>query len=119
MLEELRNDSLAATLWEDEVLSSLELQQHIRLVVVHPFDTTLLEVLCRYRCFFLKFVAVLFVCQAIADQSHLLNPVRVEVEVFVQAEIGHGPFGSAASFALAADFDQGYFALFAVLRAFF
>ena len=64
-------------------------------------------------------MAVLFVCQAVADQSHLLDPVRVEVEVFVKAKVGHGPLGSAASFALATDFDESYFALLAVLRAFF
>jgi len=115
MLEQLRNDSLATAIRENEMLSSLELQQHIRLVVVHPLDTTLLEVLCRDGRLPLELVAVFFVGQAIADQSHLLDPVCVEVEIFVKAEIGHGPFGSAASFSLAADFDEGYFTLFAIL----
>lgn len=119
VLEQFRNDSLSTTFRKDKVLSSLELQQHVRLVVVNELDASLLKVLCGYRCFFLKLVAVLFVCQAIADQSHLLDPVRVEVEVFVQAEIGHGPFGSATPFTLATDFDEGYFALLAVLLAFF
>jgi hypothetical protein len=119
VLEQLRDDSLATAIREDEVLGSLELQQYIRFIMMYPLDTALLEILCRDRRLLLKLVAVLLVCQAIADQSHLLDPVCVEVEIFVEAEIGHGPFGSAASFALAADFDEGYFALFAVLRAFF
>jgi hypothetical protein len=119
VLEKLGNDSLSTSLGEDKVLSSLELQQHVRLVVVHELNTALLKILRRYRCLFLKLVAVLFVCQTIADQSHLLDPVCVEVEVFVQTKIGHGPFGSAASFSFAADFDEGYLSLFAVLRAFF
>lgn len=105
MLKQLRNNSSATTFWEDKVLSSLELQQHVRLVVVHKLDSMFLKVFRRDGCLLLKLMAVLFVCQTITNQSHLLNPVRVEIEVFVQAEIGHGPFRSAASFSLAADFD--------------
>jgi hypothetical protein len=67
VLEKLRDDSLSTSLREDKVLGSLELQQYVRLVVVHELDATLLEILRRDGCLFLKLVAVLFVCQAIAD----------------------------------------------------
>lgn len=87
VLEQLRDDCLSAALGENKVLRSLEFKKNIWLIVVDPLYTTLLEVLCRDGRFSLKLVAVLLINHAVADESHLLDPVRVEVQVLVEAEV--------------------------------
>ena len=119
VIEEIGDDCLAATFRENKVLSRLELQQHVRFIMVYELDSVFLEILHSDRCFTRKLVAVLLVGQAFADQSHLLDPVFVEVQILVQAEVGHSPLGSAASFTFPANFDEGYFALLAILGTFF
>lgn len=63
--------------YTDKVLARLELQQNIRLVMVHELDSVVLKVAGSVTGFFLQLMAVFFVRKAIADKAHLFDPILV------------------------------------------
>ena len=67
-------------------------------MVLEPSD-------CNGR-FPLQLVAILLISHTIADKPHLFNPIGIEVEVLVEAQVGHCPFRSATALIFLAHFQE-------------
>ena len=79
VVEQLPDNSPAASLGKYEVLPSLELEQDIRLIMMDELDAMALEVSSSLAGFVLQLVTVVLIRKTVADTSHLLDPIFIEV----------------------------------------
>lgn len=77
VVKHVLDDCIAAAFGEHKVLVGVELEKHVRFVVMDEFHTVLLEPASGNRCFLSELLAVHFIGYAIAYSPHLFHPVLV------------------------------------------